>query len=219
MSALHKALTVFLCVGLILFSVSFISCIYSEQPAMPVPPPPRKEFRPVPDDSELSENQLKEASIRYGGSMNAVVEPPNLDQASIEYPESTDPVMPHQPSLVLGPVLSENMSGQSDGKDAGQAIRETITKIFTGDNKVIVVDAPEERYKADSPRPDLAARGIRYVVKGVVSFNQESGQNTVFLRAVRTSTGKIRAVASARHDETNLAASQAAVIILERLGF
>jgi hypothetical protein len=212
-------LTALLCAGLFFVSMIVNSCAHQEPPQGPPPPPPNKTFRPVPDDSKLSETQLKEASIRYGGSMNAVVEPPNLDRASMQQPESNDPAMPDQPSLVLGPISSENISGQTGGMDAGQAIRETITGVLTQNGSVIVVDAPEERYKNDSPRPDLAARGIRYVVKGVLSFNQESGQNTVFLRAVHTGTGKIKAVASARHAESDQAALQAATIMLERLEF
>lgn len=222
MKALTSVLKAFLCLGTLSMLISFGGCAHQE-PASEPPPPPSpplpKAFRQVPDDTQLSDTQLKEASIRYGGSMNAVVEPPNLDRASIQHSESTDPAMPDQPSLVLGPISSESPSGQSDGADAGQTLRETITQVLARDNSVIVVDAPEERYKNDSPRPDLAARGIRYVVKGVLSFSKDSGQNTVFLRAVHTSTGKIKAVASARDPEVIRAASQAATIMLERLEF
>lgn len=204
---------------LLLSMVLLSACVQKKPPLSPAQPPPQKQFRPVPDDSQLSQKQLKEASTRYGGSMNAVVEPPNLDRASVETPGDAEPAMPRQPSLVLGPVWADSLSGKFSHGEASQKIREIITGVFTRGGKVIVVDAPEERYKNDFPRPDLAARGIRYVVKGVVSFNKASGQNTVFLRAVRTSTGKVKAVASARHTEKDQAAHQAAGILMKRLEF
>ena len=205
---------------ILLKSLMFLLIILAGCQSVEPPPPAEKPsesypkfFQPVGEDSQIPKQKLQETSQRYGGALNSVVAPPNLDQQSLTAPPETG--MPTQLSLVLGPLTNENMG--SDNPNANQSLRETIAHEFTANHDLILVDAPEERYKNDSPRPDLASRGIRYVVKGVVSHSQKSGNTTVFLRAVYTINGKVKAVASGRHQEDNQAAGEAARSLLKKL--
>lgn len=187
-------------------------------------PTPRKYFEPAPDTSQLPERTLQKASTRYHGSFGSESVAPDLGgENKSGTPESAKdiksaPIPPNRLSAVLGPINAEGIEVQgSKGNDAGQMIREAIAQELTLEKKLVLIDAPQERFKNDSPRPDLASRGIRYVIKGVATYNKQSGYTTVFLRAVRTSNGKVKAVASARNKNKQQAAAQAARILLERL--
>jgi len=165
-----------------------------------------KVFVPVSDEGQLPEKVAQDASSRYEGSMDAASGSSAITgQAS-------------GLSVVLGPINSENV-GASVGTngDAGQRIREVIAQRITAQSGITLVDAPEERFADDSPRPDLARKGIKLVVKGVASYNEKAGQTTVFLRAVKTSTGKVSAVASGRAVSADEAAGQAATRLVEKL--
>jgi hypothetical protein len=121
-------------------------------------------------------------------------------------------------TVVLGPVNAEQLEQAGvDGIDAGQSIRETISQRLTAENSVTLFDAPQERFIDDSPRPDLARRGVRFVVKGVVSSSTVSREITVFLRAVNTASGKVAMVASARDASRNQAAVEAADRLIRKL--
>ncbi len=205
--------------SLMLLLILMPGCQFIDNPTPPPPPAEKpvgshpKLFQPVGDDSQIPDAKLRETSLRYGGALNSVVTPPNLDQQSLAAPAEIDGSS--QLSLVLGPLTNEN-AGTGDF-NASQSLRETIAHEFTANHDLTLVDAPEERYKNDSPRPDLASRGIRYVVKGVVSFSEKSGKTTVFLRAVYTVNGKVKAVASGRHQEARQAAGEAARTLLHKL--
>ena len=204
----------------------FIVCLLSvvcgcqtyEPPPPPPPPqisePPAKVFQPVAEDSQLPEEKLKAASERYDGALNS----PSMSPGSAVQSKS-EPISHYNQNgrlvLVLGPVVNENSTSQKS--NVGQSLREAIAHELTSTRDIQLIDAPEERYKNDSPRPDLARRGIRYVVKGVASFSPKSGQTTVFLRAVNTGNGEVEAVASGRNAEENRAAGDAARRLKKKL--
>ena len=79
------------------------------------------------------------------------------------------------------------------------------------------MDAPLERLVDDSPRPDLARRGIRYVVKGTVHYEEDSEQVKVFLRAVETQTGNVAAAAAGAAPQVDAAAEQATERLVRNL--
>lgn len=121
-------------------------------------------------------------------------------------------------TMILGPVNAERVVNSKDvSGDAGQSIRETISQKLTASKEVSLFDAPEERFIDDSPRLDLSRRGVKFVIKGVASTGSDSGETTVFLRAVDTMTGKVAMVASARHPSRNQAAADAAQRLLKKI--
>ncbi len=156
-------------------------------------------------DGQIPIEVLRDASAQHGGSIEV---------------EPADPELRHDGSIkvVLGPINTERMSESGPiSTDAGQVIREVIVQKFNEKEKMIIVDAPEERYIEDSPRPDLAKRGIRLVIKGVTSQSSSSEKTTVFLRAVETATGKVFQVASGRADTLNDTAIQATNKLLDKI--
>jgi TolB-like protein len=197
-----------------------IACqTYETLPPPPPPPaiqePPAKVFSPVKEDSQIPEDRLKEASRRYDGALTTS-SPTPASQPEARVPVPASPAAgDNRHSLVLGPIVCEN--SPAGNRNAGQGLREAIARELTSNRDIQLIDAPEERYKNDSPRPDLARRGIRYVVKGVASFSQKSGKTTVFLRAVNTSSGEVAAVASGRHTDPNQAAGDAARGLMQKL--
>ncbi len=206
---------------LILIPLTFFfgACQLYEPPPPPPPTqvlePPAKVFEPATEDSQLPETKLKAASQRYGGALDAGGGPaPGLagQTSRVQAPPAGQD---GRRSLVLGPVVNEN--GGSGNMNAGQSLREAIARELTTTRDIQLIDAPEERYKNDSPRPDLARRGIRYVIKGVANLSPKSGQTTVFLRAVNTGSGEVEAVASGRRSDPNQAAADAARGLLKKL--
>lgn len=180
---------------------------------------------------------VREASDQHGGSMvPAAISPaPGTNAATATNaneaaPESTPGAnaatnagtnvasVSDGLTVVLGPVNTENL-GNAPGAtgDAGQSIREVISQRLTATAEMTLFDAPEERYINDSPRPDLARKGIKYVIKGVASHSAGSGAFTVFLRAVDTQSGKVARVASARNQSRDQAAKEAAADILAKI--
>ncbi len=182
-----------------------------EEPAPPPSPPVQKVFTPTTQPGQIPEQVLREASERYEGSYD-------LDGAAGAADAVGNAGQQNQGlKVVLGPINSErlgNMGGRS--RDAGQRIREVISqKIALTD--ITLVDAPEERFINDSPRPDLARKGVKYVIKGIAGYSSDSDENTVFLRVVATKTGKVQMVASARAAGSDEAAARATVNLLEKL--
>lgn len=159
------------------------------------------------DPGQIPVEVLREVSTRYEGSMDLGTEAQSTGGGKTI-------------NVILGPVNLENFETPPPppAVDAGQRIREVIAQKITARQGIGLVDAPKERFINDSPRPDLARRGIKYVVKGVASFNEGSGKTTVFLRLVNTSTGKVVMVASGRSKNQDEAASMAAEHLLNKLG-
>lgn len=121
-------------------------------------------------------------------------------------------------TVVLGPINAERLEKANQGvSDAGQSIREMISQKLTSNSEVTLYDAPKERFINDSPRPDLARKGVRFVIKGVVSSSTVSDDITVFLRAVNTATGKVAMVASARNTSIDQAVDDSAARLLKKL--
>ncbi len=156
-------------------------------------------------DGQIPMEVLSKASAQHGGSIET---------------EPADPDLKHNDSIkvVLGPINTERMSDTGPiSTDAGQIIREVIVQKFSEKERLTIVDAPEERYIEDSPRPDLAKRRIRLVIKGVTSQSSSAEKRTVFLRAVETASGKVFQVASSRADTLNDAAIQATNKLLDKI--
>jgi hypothetical protein len=173
------------------------------------PPPPPEVFSPTDEQGgQIPADIVQEASRMHSGSMTGAATPEN---------GATGPG-PGRLSVVLGPINAEQLEEVETGtSDAGQTIRETISQALTMGNSITLFDAPEERFINDSPRPDLARKGVGFVIKGVVSSSTVSKEITVFLRAVDTSSGKVAMVASARHESRNRAAADATERLLQKL--
>jgi hypothetical protein len=174
----------------------------------PPPPIPLEVFTPTADQGgQIPAEVAQKASSAHGGSMTGTAETGALSTAA-----------GGNISVVLGPINAEQLDNVEDGApDAGQGLRETISQKLTAANEITLFDAPEERFINDSPRPDLARKGVKFVVKGVVSSSTVSEEITVFLRAVNTSSGKVALVASARHASRSQAAIEAAERLLQKL--
>ncbi|RLB70595.1 MAG: hypothetical protein DRH03_06930, partial [Deltaproteobacteria bacterium] len=119
--------------SLMLLLILMPGCQFIDNPTPPPPPAEKpvgshpKLFQPVGDDSQIPDAKLRETSLRYGGALNSVVTPPNLDQQSLAAPAEIDGS--NQLSLVLGPLTNEN-AGAGDS-NARQSLRETIAHEFT----------------------------------------------------------------------------------------
>lgn len=165
---------------------------------------------------QLPVEVVQQASDEHGGSMVSASAKPSATGGAV----MPGPTLPAGKSvtLVLGPVDAERLEGtQAGSKDAGQGIREIISQRLTASGRITLLDAPEERFIDDSPRPDLARKGIQYVVKGIASFNTDSSEVTVFLRAVETMSGKVVMVASARDRSRDSAAAEASDRLLNKM--
>ena len=162
----------------------------------------KPDFEALPQEGQLPEEVVTESAERYGGSMDP--------QGEL----SASGVAPAGMVVVMGPITSEK---GMVAIDAGQKIREVIAMVITTDGEVTLVDAPEERYINDSPRPDLAKRGIKAVIKGVASYSASSEKITIFLRSVDTATGNVLAIASGRNSILDDAATEASTLLMKKL--
>ena len=183
--------------------------------ATPSDPEPPEIFTTTTDQGgQIPEAVARKAATDHGGSMPGVA--PGATTTGVQSGGTAAVVQGL--TVVLGPVNAEGLDQVVSGTaDAGQSIREIISQTLTTGESVVLFDAPEERFIDDSPRPDLARRGVRFVVKGVVSSSAVSKEITVFLRAVNTATGKVAMVASARHASRNQAAVDAADRLRQKL--
>jgi hypothetical protein len=122
--------------------------------------------------------------------------------------------------LVVGPIQAEQVPPHLDppSGNAGAALRAAIEAALQADTRLSLVEAPSEGLSGDAPRPDLARKGIRYVVKGNVNYQQETSEVRVFLRAVDTGSGKIVDVASARGQDPLQVSREAARGLAGKLG-
>jgi len=176
-------------------------------PACRKHPPPEPRFVDLEQPGQIPEPVLAEAAQEHGGSF-----------------QSAEPSGPGAPNdagtaLVLGPVVAEKVPPRLNppSGDAGSAVREVIGAGLAADPGLRLVDAPLERLVDDSPRPDLARRGVRYVVKGTVHYEEDSDQVKVFLRAVETKTGSVAAAASGAAPKVDAAAEQATERLVRNL--
>ena len=197
--------------------------------------PSGKVYEPAEEPGQIPHPTLKSASNRYGGALQEQAPQPEAaaaeegDSPGMEAMNVTsrEPAQPSKPSqekasatkpvmrVVLGPVGTDGAQGAPG--DAGKRIREVISLQLSEVDKLTLIDAPEERSKNDSPRPDLAAKGIRYVVKGTSSYNPESENTTVFLRIVATQSGKVVGVASGRGPTQDEAARETTKRLIRKL--
>ena len=183
--------------------VLLIGCVSS--PEKPVTA--SKKFVPVGQGGQLPEEVVREASARYEGSMDRA-------PATAAAPGSQESGL----SAVLGPINLEKLEDSpKEVHDAGQRIRGVIARQITAHGWITLIDAPKERFIDDSPRPDLARRGIKYVIKGIASYSKNSGNTTVFLHVVDTGTGKVTMVGSGRAKTSDDAATQATKRILKKM--
>ncbi len=182
----------------------------------------------ISDNAEQQGGQLPESIVRqaskiHEGSMIPSQSQTDMQETSVNAAISTsgETIASSATSgitMILGPVNAERVVNEEEvSSDAGQSIREIISQILTSGSEISLFDAPEERFIDDSPRPDLARKGVKFVVKGVASTSRSSGETTVFLRAVNTMTGKIAMVASARDTSRNQAAEQAARNLVQKI--
>ncbi|MCB2181529.1 MAG: hypothetical protein KQH63_05860 [Desulfobulbaceae bacterium] len=195
----------------LLISAFFCGCAH-EEAALDTPPP--DVFTPTSDQGgQLPEDVLRQASENHGGSMI----PAGGDNMAGGGMTAQGGTMAGT-TVVLGPVNAERViDAEEVSADAGQSIREIISQKLTSNSDITLFDAPEERFIDDSPRPDLARKGVKFVLKGVASSSSDSGETTVFLRAVNTMTGKVAMVSSARHQSRDQAAAQAAEHLLQKI--
>jgi hypothetical protein len=159
---------------------------------------------------------VQQASNEHGGSMvTASAQPAAAGGAGVP---GSSMAVGKGVTLVLGPIDAERLQDSQGGSgDAGKSIREIISQRLIASGGITLLDAPEERFINDSPRPDLARKGIQYVVKGIASFNAGSSEVTVFLRAVETMSGKVAMVASARNQSRDAAAFAASDRLLNKM--
>lgn len=183
------------------------------------------------DEAQLSYEAAASASNVHGGSVvvprvpksrsagqrpgeTVVKAPSHSSKAAAEY--VAGPVDGNK--IVLGPVVFEKGgSGTSSVGDAGNRIREIISQRIAKVDGLTLLDSPEDRFNIDSPRPDLARKGVRYVVKGVSSINKDGGVYKVFLRVVDTATGKVSMIVSGKNADPDVAAQQASERLVVKL--
>lgn len=165
-----------------------------------------EELPPTQGGGQLPEQVVREASARYGGSMEPDIKTSSTQEKSTRL------------SVALGTISSQrSRDGGQFSRDVEKRIRDVIARRISLHKNITMLDSPGERLFNDSTRPDLARRGIKLVIKGVASYNKSSGETTVFLRGVETATGKISIAASGRAGSPDLAAAQAANRLLEKL--
>ncbi|MFZ7112980.1 MAG: hypothetical protein ACOWYE_14950 [Desulfatiglandales bacterium] len=163
---------------------------------------------------QLPVETVQQASDHHGGSM--ISETGHVADEGV--PLAREESIGRGITVVLGPVNAERLEG-GDGasKDAGQRIREVISRRLTASGRITLLDAPEERFIDDSPRPDLARKGVKHVIKGIASCGSDKDEVTVFLRAVDTMTGRVAMVASARSRSRDAAADEATGRLLTKM--
>lgn len=167
--------------------------------------PPNPPLVSLPEQGQLPADVLTQAAADHGGSFRssgsaaAARDGARVDAASAGI------------VLVVGPVEAESVPPYVDPTrgDAGQAVRDVIREGVTRSTQLSLQDAPREGRVEDTPRPDLADRGVRYVVKGTVRYPDDGGEVDVFLRAVDTRSGEVAAAASGRARGPVAAAEQA----------
>ena len=145
-------------------------------------------------------------------------QPPVAVRPKVSQPPAAVQPRPPPRAVATGPaVVLGALTTRSDDTDV-RPVRETIAERISSSGKLRLVDAPEEEFAKNTPRPDLARRGIKFIVKGAVTYGKASGQTTVFLRVVDTSTGHVAVVASGREADPAKAGRAAATTMLEKLG-
>ncbi len=203
-----------------------------------IPQQPKTKSRVMPpvewqrnDEAQYSYLSVKEASKLHGGSIPVSK---GLNRKAIQTAEGRSREVIQAPSsyvkkpqryvefselkVVLGPVILEKSDSRgSDISDAGNRIREIISQGIATIENLSLLDSPEDRFNIDSPRPDLARKGVRLVIKGVSSVKQNGGLYKVFLRAVDTASGKVSIIVSGSHKDPDIAAEQASKRLVKKL--
>lgn len=168
-------------------------------------PPPNPPLVPLPEGGQIPADVLQQASADHGGSFRSSRDaaPPQARTAA--------PARKGGIGMVVGPVRAESVPPHVDPTrgDAGQAVRDVIREGMARSTRIALHEAPREGQIEDAPRPDLADRGVRYVVKGTVRYSEEGGPVDVFLRAVDTRSGEVAAAASGQASGPVAAAEQA----------
>ncbi|MCP3986613.1 MAG: hypothetical protein GY723_19690 [bacterium] len=190
---------------LLLGALPIWACSSCEKKA---PHPMRDALGQLPEDGQLSKEVAEDAAATHDGSFLG--------------PGGARPGTPGAASangVIVGPLRAEEVPPHLDPAtgDAGLALRGVIGQRIASVGALSLHDAPEERLVDDSPRPDLARKGVRFVVKGTLKFSKEQGEVLVLLRAVETRSGKIVEFTSARGTEADAVARDAADRLAEKL--
>ncbi|MCP5056653.1 MAG: hypothetical protein GY937_07985 [bacterium] len=165
------------------------------------PHPMRDALGQLPEDGQLSKEVVEDAAATHDGSFlgpgGARPGTPGADSAS---------------GVIIGPLRAEEVPPHLDpvSGDAGLGLRGVIGERIAAAGTLNLHDAPGERLIDDSPRPDLARKGVRFIIKGTLKFSKEQGEVLVLLRAVETRSGKIVEFTSARGPVADEAAREAA---------
>lgn len=188
-------------VGLFVTLAVGLACAKKAPPHPMTDPIGRAEAR-----GQVPADVLAEATATHGGSFDE-----DTGTAGGDAAPGTEYARTDVPKVVLGPVIAEEVPPNVDPVqgDAGAALRSAISQQLGGPG-LVLLDLPEERFTSGSPRPDLARRGVRFVVKGTVRFTQQSSEASVYLQAIETQSGEIRAFASAKNAQAEVAAREAA---------
>ncbi|MDM8543724.1 hypothetical protein QUF90_21835 [Desulfococcaceae bacterium HSG9] len=164
---------------------------------------PSQEFPAKEYKGQVPANVLQEASRRYDGSIETGSQEGPSDQAI---------------RVIIGPIKLERMTEKGPiSSDSGQQIREIVAQSVNKHPRLTLIDAPKERFIDDSPRPDLAKRSIRYVLKGTASSSQTSGKINILLRMVATKNGEVAYMARGQSQNLDDAAIQAANRMINKI--
>lgn len=191
---------------LLLAALPIWACASCEEP--PPPHPMRDALGGLPEDGQLSKEVVEEAAAAHDGSFlgpgGARPGTPGADAAN---------------GVIVGPLRAEEVPPHLNpaSGDAGFALRGVIGERIAAADGLSLHDAPQERLVDDSPRPDLARKGVRFIVKGTVKFSKEQGEVLVLLRAVETRSGKVVEFTSARGSEPGATARDAASRLAAKL--
>lgn len=191
---------------LLLAALPIWACASCKEP--PPPHPMRDALGSLPEDGQLPKEVVEQAAATHDGSF--------LGPGGAR-PGTPGAAMAN--GVIIGPLRAEEVPPNLNpaSGDAGLALRGVIGERIAAATELSLHDAPEERLIDDSPRPDLARKGVRFVVKGTVKFTKEKSEVLVLLRAVETRSGKVVEFTSARGTEPSATAREAASRLAAKL--
>lgn len=175
------------------------------------PPPPHPMTQPLgqlPEQGQLPKEVVEEAAATHAGSFtgDGGVRPGAAPSSANQ-------------GVVLGPVRAEKVPPHvsPEAGDAGIGLRAVIEERIAAGGTLTLHDAPSERLIDDAPRPDLARKGVRFVIKGTLRLGKDTGEALVLLRAIDTGNGNVVEFTSARAGEPAAAARDAADRLVSKL--
>lgn len=184
---------------------------------------PRPEYSPPGewrhgDENLIPDKVVRDASTRYGGTSSLQKESSRPAPQIKQQTRSTASV----PALKRPPkgppvALLEKLALEGVPIKDSATLSEKLVGALKTQDVVQVQHSLDEASDKSGARPDLASKGVTYLIKGQARISEKPREVKVFLHAIDTQSGKIIAFVSGKSRELESAAEHAGKRMAKKL--